>query len=318
MTQPFYTSWPFTNMSLRSIRAECAAELKIDVSSASEKAYLDLRINDACKEIWESRDLPHCLREQIFSVDTTSLLAAMPSYVHSIRAIRHYESRLPLSLRDTRPRFQSNGWTEPLWGWRIKGKSPTSREILSAGCLTLSIPEAETAEFSVVITGQTANANRLSETVTFAPGETEKVTAASFLELESIAQPALHANDVTVEDIDGNELAVLPNNEYTSSYTIVQVHDNWADNLMTPMFAEVLFKPKIYPLVNDYDEFPLPGYDKAIFWKVMELKANSGEEGLLFHGKCEQLIMDMAKDATQGTEKRINFAPEPLYGLFTC
>lgn len=307
-------------MSLKSIRAELAADLHIPVSNAEQKALLDLKINDAAKEIWESRDLPRSLVEQLFIVDTSTQLAALPLDLLHLRGARHHESREPIALHDMRPRYQCNPWAEPWLGWRVKRESAIKRDILNAGPLTLTLQQAEAAAVTVAITGSTLISGRVQEVITFGVGETEKTSTNSFLTIESINQPSLHDYNIVIEDVDENELAVLQNHEYSTAYTIIQQADH---NLVTPAidpyYVECLYKPKLYPLKNDHDEFPLRGYDKAIYWKTMELKAKTIDEGVAFAAKCEQLIQQIQRDATQGIQKRINFAPEPLHGLFdTC
>jgi hypothetical protein len=304
-------------MSLKSIRAELAADLGIPVSNAAQSALLDKKINDAALEIWNSRDLPRSLVEQLFIVDTSTQLAALPLDLLHLRGARHHESRIRVDIHDTRPRYKCDGWKEPWLGWRVKRESAIAREILNAGPLTLTLQKAETAAVTVVVTGSTHIAGRTREVIVFGAGETEKTTTASFLTIDSINQPELHDYNVVIEDVDGNEIATLLNNEYSTVYTIIQQADHeLLQPAIDPYYVECLYKPKLYPLKNDHDEFPLRGYDKAIYWKTMELKADTAEKGAIYAAKCEQILTQQVKDATQGIQKTIDFAPEPLRGIF--
>lgn len=305
-------------MSLKTIRAELIADIGTP-NNAAQQALLDKKINDACHEIWHARDLPKSLVEQLFIVDTSTQLAALPLDLGSLRGARHHESRFRVAIHDMRPRYGCNGWQEPWLGWRIKKESAIKRDILNAGPLTLTLQKAESASITVVVTGATHISGRTQEVITFTAGETEKTTTASFLSIESINQPELHDYNVVIEDVDGNEIAVLQNNEYTTSYTIIQQADHeLVTPAIDPYYVECLYKPKLYPLKGDHDEFPLRGYDKAIYWKTRELKANTVEEAVAFAGKCEQVIVQMMHDQTQGTQRRLDFAPDPLSGLFDC
>lgn len=306
-------------MSLKSIRAEVAADIGIAVSNAAQSALLDRRINDACNEIWDSRDLPKSLVEQLFIVDTDTQLASLPIDLLHLRGARHHESRERISIQDMRPRYGCQPWSEPWLGWRVKKESATSREILNAGPLTLTLQQAETAVVTVAITGSTYISGRTQEVITFGAGETEKTTTNSFLTIESINQPELHDYNVVVTDVDDNEIAVLQNHEYLTAYTVIQQADHdLASPAITPYYVECLYKPKLYPLKNNHDEFPLRGYDKAIYWKTRELKASSVDEGAVFAAKCEQVIGQIVRDATQAIDRRMHFAPSPYHGLLTC
>jgi hypothetical protein len=304
-------------MSLKTIRAELAADLGIPVSNAAQSALLDKKINDAAQEIWNSRDLPRSLVEQLFIVDTSTQCASLPLDLLHLRGARHHESRARLDIHDMRPRYKCDGWKEPWLGWRVKRESPISRDILNSGPLTLTLQKAEAAAVTVVVTGSTHISGRTQEVIVFGAGETEKTTTNSFLSIDSINQPELHDYNVVIEDVDGNEIATLLNNEYSTVYTIIQQADHGLlSPAIDPYYVECLYKPKLYPLKNDHDEFPLRGYDKAIYWKTMELKAKTVDEGVSFAAKCEQVIAQMVKDATQGIQKTIDFAPEPLAGIF--
>ncbi len=298
-------------MSLRNILADIAADIGLSAGNATDKAWLIARVNDAAHELLQSRDLAGSIFEQLFQFDNDNQQISLPSYVGSIRAVRAYEARFRLDYHDMRPRYQSNGWTEPLLAWREKGKSPLCRNIINASLLVLTIPAVETAAFDVVITGATEQSARISETVTFAAGERSKNTLNAWLSVEAFSNPLPHTYDVTMSDIDGRVLSILGNTEPSSLYTLVQVLDYAAasdgDGVSN---VEVLYKRAFRPFVNDGDEFVCPGYDKAIVWKTLEhlLSKKDPARSQQAQAKAMELVMSKGRDVESGVQKQIDFA----------
>lgn len=312
-------------MSLAYILAEIASETGLELSVASEKAYAINQVNKASKELFESKDLVDSLNEQLITFSTVIdsdgnqvQLAALPYYVGKLRAIRNYYTRRQVDFHDMRPRYKSDGWTENLLAFRQRKRSPIQRDILNAAPLTLTITAAESVDFSVIIVGSTANASRVAETITFAAGDLTKTSTNAFVTIDSISNLALHTSDVTITDLDGNTLAVLPNNQFKSEYLIVQILDYVAIQPSVPYLVEILYKPIFLPFSNDGDEFQCSGYDDAIFWQVMGNKKakSSPDQAALAFAKVKKIINDRTGDEEQGTDKSVDFLPNPLLGLY--
>jgi hypothetical protein len=292
---------------------------------ASEKAYAINQCNKAAKEIYEASDLVNSINEQLITFSTVVdasgnqvQLAALPYYVDKLRAIRNYYTRRQVDFHDMRPRYKSDGWTENLLAFRKRKSSPIQRDILNAAPLTLTITAAESAAFSVIIVGSTANASRVAETITFAAGDLVKTSVNAFITIDSISNPALHASDVTITDLDGNTLAVLANNQFKSEYLIVQILDYVAVQPSVPYLVEILYKPIFLPFANDGDEFQCSGYDDAIFWQVMGNKKakSSPDQSALAFAKVAKIINDRSADEDQGIDQSVDFLPNPLLGLY--
>lgn len=312
-------------MPLSYILAEIAASQGYELSVPDEKSWLINQTNRAAKEIYESKDLTDALREQIISftasVDATGntvQLAALPYYVGKLRAIRNYYTRRKVDFHDMRPRYKSDGWTENLLAFRQRYRSAIQRDVLNAAPLTLTIGAPEMAEFAVIISGSTANAARVTESITFAVGDVSKSTVNSFVTIDSISNVTLHAMDVTVTDLDGNVLAVLVNDQFRSEYLIVQILDYVTIAPANPYIVEILYKPVLAPLSNDGDEFQCSGYDDAIIWQTLgNLKAKSEpDQAALAFTKVRGILRDRSEDEEQGIEKTIDFVASPTLGLY--
>jgi hypothetical protein len=299
-----------------------APETGFIVTNTDDRAYLVNQINSAWKELYESRDLVHCEREQLFSIDSDLQQVSLPSYVGHIRGAREYTTQRKVPVTDMRPRYKSDGWTQgplPYW-WRDKGVSPLSREISNEAPVTLSIPQAETAEFSVVIVGKNSNSSRVKETVTFAIGDTEKLSVNSYNEINHFGNVAAHTYDVTMTDADDNELSVLPNVALAAMYRIVNILPEYATNSDNPWVVEVLYKHALVFLWDNYDALTCPDYDDAVAWHTignMKAKTKPDEAQLAFV-KVNKILADMDKNENRGKRTEIGFADNPSLYMSQC
>ena len=145
---------------LKYIRSQVAADVGLDPDNARDKAFLDDKINQVWKKLYESRDLNHCEREQLFSLDTSILQVSLPWYVVQVRGARDFNTKRKIEVQDMKPRYKSDGWAVgPLpWWFRDKGVSPLSRELINESPLTLTIPDVEDEDFSIYISGGNSDA----------------------------------------------------------------------------------------------------------------------------------------------------------------
>lgn len=300
-------------MSLKYIISQTAADVGMEPDNAADRAFLIDKINQVWRKLYDSRDLNHCEREQLFSLDTSILQVSLPWQVGEVRGARDYNSQRKIGVVDMRPRYKSDGWTHgPLpWWFRDKGVAALSRELLNEAPLTLTIPEAEVAAFTVYISGSNSNAARVTEEVTFAEGETEKTTENAYGTVEALGNVAAHEYDVTLEDPDGNTLAVLPNVADHSEYRIFQVMEHDGVSVSDPWMVEVLYKMRWVPLRNDYDEPLCPGYNDAIaFATTGVIKAKSDvQKAAMALDLSDTVLREKALNESKGKEMSIDFAP---------
>lgn len=299
---------------LKYIRSQVAADVGLDPDNARDKAFLDDKINQVWKKLYESRDLNHCEREQLFSLDTSILQVSLPWYVGQVRGARDFNTKRKIEVQDMKPRYKSDGWAVgPLpWWFRDKGVSPLSRELINESPLTLTIPDVEDEDFSIYISGGNSNAARVTEQVTFAAGDTSKTTTNAFGTVDAFGNVAEHEYDVTLDDADGNELAVLPNVSDHSEYRIFQVLEH--DAVITdgdPWMVEVLYKLRWMPLRNDYDEPLCPGYDDAIAFAttgIIKSKSDTSKAAMALD-LADTVLQEKALDESKGKSMSIDFAP---------
>lgn len=303
-------------MSLRTILLDVASDLGLDLSNADELAYHIAKVNDAAKEVYDTVDLPGCLREQIFQVDDTdNYQVAFPYYVHKIRAIRFYNTiGGKISIQDMRPRYHTNRWgAQESIKYIIKQQNAAlCKNITNVAPLIFSLPDdvEENAAIVINIVGKTPSSARILESVTILAGETSVQTDNHFEEVESIEKTALNNYDIGITSIDGEELGDIPNAELRSNYTIVKIREDdlslAVNNSYSLNTIEVLYKTKFIPFFNNFDEFPAPDCDKLISWKFMEhywsRKPGHAEESLLANGKFKEVLKTLITNDNIGKE----------------
>lgn len=318
-----------TYMSVRTILFDLATEGAIKLTNDDQLTYWIFRVNKAAKELFDSFDLVGSLQEQIFSTANVSsgIQVTLPYYVGKIRAVRFAQNQMNVGLRDMRPRYASRFWqSEGFLSWRLKDERPIKQDITNASLLTLTFEQAVTGTVKVTIKGKTEYAHADSETLTFSSGDTSKDTTKSFSEITAITKDTITGSwDLNVIDVDGNVLAILPNNQLRSLYQMVDLVNLPALNQTFSTisdYVEVLFKVRYQTLNALDDEFQCAGYDDVILWKVREHIATTSKDpqesskAVGYALKVADLVKQRSEDQEQNTSQRVNLAPEPIFEAF--
>jgi len=300
---------------LKNILIDCAQKVGLNPSDSTNRLWLVTKINEAAREIYDSADLNGCLREQIFTITEVNQQITLPYYVEKIRGVRNADTKVKIKVQDMRPRYQTGNWFQNLLSWRVRFQSPIEHDITNATQLTISIPAPETSSFTVFITGSTPTSDKITESILFNPGDLKHITTnqfTSFPGIKLIGKDNIITNNVLIQDGEGNQLAIIPNKELESKYTIIQVTDQTEPFNIGLETFEVLFKLRFTPFYDDFDEYPCGSeYDKAIFWKFLEHYYANKEDGtqlaIAANAKCQQILNLIAKDGQSGVEKEIDF-----------
>ncbi len=225
-----------------------------------------VRINRAAKELYQNYDLLDSTRECTLDKSDDELVA-LPWFVDTILAVRpnqymgyrgNYQHRVN--------KYRTGVWENGL-DYEDAGRSPIKKNILNAAIVEFSIPKPEAESFSVTITGGNNLSASLSETITFAPGETSKYSSNRYRDIFAIAQTK-HKYNLSVKDIDGVELALIPNHLEEAQYRIIRTRDTQQLYHFKFPYVDVLYKEVFRPFVNDGDQFICGDrYDQAIVCK---------------------------------------------------
>lgn len=313
-------------MALKHILEDISSILGFDMTDADEQAYLVEQVNHAARELYNAMDLPGAIREQVFQIDDTdNYQVSFPFYVDKIRAIRFYNTYGgKIRLEDMRPRYHMMRWgNSGVLTFRIKrSDSALADDITNAGPLKFKLPtgKVEAAAVTITVVGKTASAERVQETVILAVGESEVSTVEGYEDVISIIKKDYNNYNITIEDIDGAELGIIPNSELQTAYTIVQIRqDDFSpryNNNYPLNTIEVLYKQKFNGFRNLYDEFPCPKCDKIIFWKFAEhylaYKPGMEQRSLGAKLKADELLGQLNTGDEMGKAIQIEYAPNPM------
>lgn len=296
-----------------------------DLGKPANQSETDMRIidiNNAVHEIHTACDLPESLKEEIFDINLPSQQVVLPAHIDKIIGMRYCDTRLSIDSDSSANRYNHQNMGEhEVWylQWRSRGWSALTRDIQNQSVLTFRFPTglSNGAAFTITITGQTDKSRRISETLEFSETDNTKTSVQNWVAIESIVKSTLTQYDIIVEDPDGNEMAVLPNSEYQSLYQNYQLYDT--DSFANPQNqsgVEVLYKHKFFPFKNNQDTyFGTNRYDKAFYWKFMELRAKSVDTAQAYHAKCKQVIVDALSDHERTVRRKINFSRVTFWDL---
>lgn len=316
-------------MSLQKILVDIGTELGIDITTDSERAWIIEKINDAAKELYDSDDIPGCLRELTFNIDTEAVessLVSLPGYVDKLRGIRYTSvqgGKVPLN--DMRPRYHlGKGWGANAFALPfrvIREEYPLKREISNASILTFTLPNVETVDINITVIGRTANSDRFSEVVVIPAGELTVSSVGNYEDIENIEKYTTNNYNISVTDVENNELAVIPNNILSPLYKLLELTDANLSNGVVVNYGgltaiDILFKTRFYKFVNLRDEFPCPNCDRIIFYKFAA-QYLAQQPSLLGHAaaaqeKARMLLENLNVDSEDGKELELQFGRNGL------
>jgi len=243
----------------------------LNPADTNERPVLLRFLNEAADELYAQADMAGSWMEQAFKVNGDQTIA-LPHDVGNIRAIREYQSLIPWNIQQMRPRYNVSNWNDFWRTFRLKGKQALQKTITNQAPVVFTVPYVETPNVSIIITGATSFSNSVTETVVL--NSTSVSSINDWLDITALNKSNVNNYDITVSDIDGVVLTIIPNNEKNSTYQIVDVSTcPWLNNSQSPQdhYVEVLYKKKLSYLSNDGDEFPAQGYDNVVVNKMLQL-----------------------------------------------
>lgn len=315
-------------MPLSKILLDIATETGIAVTNDNEKAWVIDKINDIAEEMYATQDITGCLREMTINIDADddgpvySSLVALPYYVDQLRGLRFsviLGGKIPMETMQ--PRYSlGHGWQNNPYSlpFRIvRDNAPLKRDISNASVLTFTIAEPQAEDIVLNVVGKTTNASRAQETVTLVAGDITVSTVGNFEDVESISKNAVCGVDITVEDVDGNTLAEIPNSEIRPLYKWLELRDanasfGTATPILTQSAIDILYKMRFTPFANLQDEFPCGSKcDRAIFYRFMAYyeamkQGNEGRAAAMLQ-KSDELLRNLNTDNEVGKQLELQF-----------
>lgn len=299
-------------MSVGYILTQAGNKMGLSPESEQERAVLLRFLNEAADELYTQADLPNSMFEQVFKVNGDQTIA-LPPYVGFLRAAREKFSQVPWRINQLRPRYNISNWPDMWRNFRLKGEQALKTSIRNEAQVVVSVHAVEDPPIEVTITGSTEFAASITETVTL--DAVSVTTTNNFLEITSITKDRINSYDISIADVDGLELAVIPNNEKRSSYQIIDVSTfPWLNQDVSTMdhWMEILYKKALPVLFNDGDQFVDGSYDNIVVNKMMQLWAEEKENPELassYDGKATRSLARKVEEQNRETEDKVAFVP---------
>lgn len=301
-------------MSVQYILQQTGFKMGLNPSVQEQRSVLLRFVNTAAREIYQTSDMAGILEEQYFKVNPNQTIA-LPDYIGQVRAMREADSHAALNLSQMRPRYNQYNWQDEWRNWRVKGLSALQQSIRNQSGLVISVPAIETPAISVSIVGSTDDSSSISETIQMTSISIQ--TANNYTEISAITKNAVNNYDVTIADIDGNQLSYIANDKLKAEFQIIDVSNApWLLPNTNPVigWVEVLYKKALPWLQNDTDEFPAKGYDEVIIAKCFQLyfeEQGNIQLAIAFQTKATGLLAQIHEDANRGTDDTVAFVENP-------
>lgn len=285
-----------------------------------QRAALLKLLNSAAKEVYNRLECNRIFREVTLAVAPNKLVS-LPAFVGPLRGVRQHTSDIPFSLHSMgQPRYTNVTWQYKYKNWREVGESPVHTFVSAVGPLTLTIDDADDSE--IIISGETATSKRFEEKVTMSA--TSVTTTASFgPTIYNIASVSDRELDITILDMNDNEVAILYNNQPRTRYTLIDVAQVfWSqDTSDGDTLVDVLYKEPLIKFEDDGDLFPAGDYyDDAWYAMAMHLHYLPQEgrtaDATRFLQECMAMLVSAKDGNEQQLEKHLSFGRNKFFGLF--
>ena len=285
-----------------------------------QRAALLKLLNNAAKEVYNRLECNRIFREVTLAVAPNKLVS-LPAFVGPLRGVRQHTSDIPFDLHSMgQPRYSSTTWQYKFKNWRDVGESPVHTFVSAVGPLTLEIDEADNSE--IIVSGETATSQRFEETVTMSSASVDTTTSFGPT-IHNIASMSDRELNITISDMNGNEIAVLYNNQPRTRYTLIDVAQVfWSqDTSDGDSLVDVMYKEPLIKFENDGDLFPAGDYyDDAWYAMAMHLhylpQENRNEDAQRFFFQCMAMLISAKDGNEQQLEKHLSFGRNKFYGLF--
>ena len=290
-----------------------AAGSKTGLNPAGTASRLTLLrwLNEAQEELYDEADPPGSLMEQAFKVNGDQTIS-MPCNVGPIRGVREIDSQIVWSMNRMRPRYAQFNWPDSWRNLRLIGKQALMATVTNQSNAVVTVSIVEDPPIIVSLTGSTANSTSTNEQLVMSSLSVQSINA--FTDYTAIKKNVINQCDVTVSDIDGKVLTIIPNNQLEAQYQVYDVSVcPWLAQSTSPLehYLEILFKKARTQLYNDDDEYVFgPGYDNILVNKMLQIwneEQGKADLATAFDTKATRSLARKQQDQHRATEDKVNF-----------
>lgn len=299
-----------------------AADTGIDLTRQRSEL---LSLYNAASRMFHNQLQSNKMYREVTLVVPPDQIISLPPYIGEIKGLRVHTTEMLIPLQTLNvPRYTNSTLLYKIKNWRDLGDSPVQTNLTVVGQLTLACNNIENPPAIVKITGQTNNANKVEEVVTMS---SNVITTQNQFgpRIDIIASFSSRLNDITIQDLNGNTLAVLFNQYSKTRYKLIDVSQIFwpmSDTIGGQSFIDVCYKLPFLLAKNDTDSFAGgDDYDEAMYHMCMHLhylpmggKENQSAQELA----RATMLLKSVKDGTEdGVHKKINWGRNKFYSLFT-
>lgn len=301
-------------MSLAYVLKQVGAKMGLDPSQASDRTVLLRFANEAAEELYDSFDPSGSLMEGSYKVNGDQTIS-LPAEVGEIRAVREMASQVPWKLNQMRPRYNEFNWQDQWRNIRLRNTQALMATVTNTSVGVITVESVETPPIVVTVAGSTSSAARRSEEIVM--DAVSKNTVNQYDTYELVSKDRVNDCNVTLSDVDGKLLTIIPNDCIEASYQIYDVSlCPWLQNSGSSQdhYVEILFKKSLPWYENDSDEFPAQKYDNVWVNKILQLWAEEqgdAETAIMWDGKATRSAARKKQNRNEATEDMVSVVSNP-------
>jgi hypothetical protein len=303
-----------SNMSVYAILQRAGRKIGLNPTDTNQRSTLLRWLNEGAREVYSKSDMPGSLWEHVFKINGDQSITC-PHYVDQVRAAREYDSQVAWSINQMRPRYNQFNWTDMWRNLRLKNKQCLQATVTNTSTGRLTVEAVENPPVSVVVRGQTIGSTNTSETVVMT--ETTMFTKNQYSNYEAFKKDSINLYDITLTDMDGNILSVLPNNQFEARYSIIDVSScPWLSISTSTLdhYLELLYKRTLPILWWDTDDFLDGTYDDILVDKIQQIwneEQGKVDIAMAFDTKATRSLAERTENVNRATEDVVSLVANP-------
>ena len=301
-------------MGVKRILALAGAKMGMSPSATNSRQVLLRFLNEAAEELYDSFDPPGSLDENTFKVNGDQTIA-LPYFVGEPRAARESDSFIAWHINKMRPRYNQFNWSDAWRNFRLKNTQCLCTTVTNQSVGVITVTAVENPPIVVTVLGTTDTAASISEDITM--DALSKNTTNQYLDYSAFRKDRVNTCNVTLSDVDGKLLSVIPNNQIEALFQIFDVSSfPWlAQSTSTrDHYLEILYKKALPYFEDDAQEFPAPKYDIILVNKILQLWSEEQDKtkaAIMYDGKASRSSARKNQNRNRETEDKIALTNNP-------
>lgn len=301
-------------MALKYVLNQAGSKMGLNPSQPADRLVLLRFANEAAEELYDSFDPPGCMLEEAFKVNGDQTIS-MPMYVGEVRGVRECASWISWHINQMRPRYNQFNWTDSWRNIRLKNTQALAATVTNTSVGVFTVHAVENPPVVVTVSGSTENSQNVGEDIVM--DATTKQTVNQYTNYNLIAKDRVNLYNVTLSDVDGKLMSIIPNDCLEAIFQIYDVSMCPFLNQSTSTqsnYLEILFKKALPWFENDSDQFPAQKYDNIWVNKILQLWAEEQgnvEAAVAWDSKATRSAARKKENRNESTEEKVAVVANP-------